>query len=166
LASYRPVSGYCPERCAWWRNWTATEGDMEDCIFCKIISGDIDSRVIYRDDNVVGIVDIRPRFARGQCVVMHRRHVPQFYELEDGEIAELFRGVKAVAEKLAKTYDTPVISLFSRCTNVPIHAHIIMYPSGLGGPLEKLMGGLLAAEQLVGITPADLDETADAIRRH
>jgi len=137
---------------------------MEDCIFCRMFSGEIEFRKVYEDSNVLGVLDIQPRFGRGQCLVIHRRHVPQFYELDDEETAELFRGVGAVARKLSKVFDSPLISLFARGISVPIHAHIVVFPSTGEGPLEKVMSGFAALEQMRGITPDQLDDMAKSVR--
>ena len=73
---------------------------MQDCIFCKIFSGEAPARKVYESPDVIGVVDIAPLFGEGQCVVIHRRHVGQFYDLEDEELAQMLLGVKAVARKI------------------------------------------------------------------
>ena len=60
---------------------------VSNCPFCKIFSGEIQTRKVYEDENTIAIIDATPRFAESQCVVIHRKHVEQFYELEDDEIA-------------------------------------------------------------------------------
>jgi len=136
---------------------------MNDCIFCKMFTGEVEFRKVYEDKDILGILDIQPRFAQGQCLVLHRRHVAQFYELEDEEIAQLFKGVKAVAEKLKKATGAEFVSLFARGISIPIHAHIIVFPSTGQGPIEMIMGGLLAYEGVKNVTPSQLDEMAKEI---
>ena len=138
---------------------------MADCIFCKMFTGEVETRKVYEDKNVMGIVDIVPLFGQGQCVVMHRRHVGQFYDLDDGELAELFMGVKAVAGRLREAFGVAQVSIFSRGMRISDHCHILVYPSTGEGPMEKMVAAVVAALMLSGISPAQLDEVAEKIRK-
>ncbi len=135
------------------------------CLFCKMANGVIKTRIIYEDDNTLGIVDTTPRFAKGQCVVMHKKHVTQFYELEDNEIAELFIAVKRVARKLQKLFQPQYVCLFSRGQGVP-HAHIIVYPSSPLGTMDGFFDTIEKSRHLAleEINEDALNKTADMIR--
>jgi len=137
---------------------------MEDCVFCKMFTGEVETRKVYEGRNVIGALDVAPRFAQGQCVVMHRRHVAQFYDLEDEELAQLFVGVKAVAKKIREVFGTPLVSIFSRGIAIPIHSHIIVYPSTGEGPMDRVMAAFLAAEAVRRTSPGQLDEIAHKLR--
>ncbi len=47
---------------------------MEDCLFCKIVAGEIPSRRLYEDDRAIGFLDVSP-FHRGHSLVVPRRHL-------------------------------------------------------------------------------------------
>jgi len=47
---------------------------MSDCIFCKIVAGDIPSSKVYEDDEVLAFYDIHP-FARVHFLIIPKRHV-------------------------------------------------------------------------------------------
>ena len=130
-----------------------------------MISGTVKTRVIYEDENTLGIVDTTPRFARGQCVVMHKKHVTQFYELEDNEIAELFVAVKRVAKKIYGAFKPEYVCTFSRGQSVP-HVHIIVYPSSPLGTLDEFMNSMEKTRRLAlgEMNEAALDKTAEVIR--
>ena len=137
---------------------------VSDCPFCKIFTGEIQTRKIYQDENTVAILDITPRFAQGQCVVMHKKHVEQFYELEDDEIAELFKTAKVVANKLKKAFNPQFVCLLSRGQLIP-HAHVIIFPSSPLGVLDGIFNSLLTFHQLIKeSTDSKLDELAEKIR--
>lgn len=87
---------------------------MSECIFCKISQGIIKTRKVYEDEDVIGILDINPRFAKGQCVVIPKKHVEQFYDLNDVEVSKLFRGVSLVARKIKKAFNVDYVSIFTR----------------------------------------------------
>ena len=138
---------------------------MGDCVFCRMFAGEVETRKVYQNGDVIGVLDIAPRFAQGQCVVAHRRHVPQFYDLEDEELAPLFVGVKAVAKKVGDAFGTPVVSIFSRGMTVPTHNHILVFPATGEGPIDRVLVAFLAAEIVRQTTPDQLDEIAEKIRK-
>jgi len=138
---------------------------MDDCIFCKMFTGEVESRKVYESKDVLGVLDIQPRFARGQCVVIPRKHVAQFYKLEDEELSELFKGVKVVAQKIKKAFDIEIVGLFSRGTSVPIHTHVIVYPATGEGPVDIIFAGFRAIRELQNTSTSELDGIAERIWR-
>lgn len=72
---------------------------MEDCIFCRIVKGEMAADVVYSDDVVVAFRDINP-VAPVHVLVVPRRHIPSVMELtpEDGPmLAAVFEACKQVA---------------------------------------------------------------------
>ncbi len=55
---------------------------MEDCIFCKIIKGDIPSKTIYEDDKVKCNMDINP-VANGHILVVPKKHTKDIYSVDN-----------------------------------------------------------------------------------
>lgn len=78
---------------------------MTDCIFCKIINGDIPSTRLYENDYVIAIEDINPK-AKVHSLVIPKVHVESLNELEDEKImSEILKAVKEVAKiKGVKAY--------------------------------------------------------------
>lgn len=73
---------------------------MTDCIFCKVIAGEIPSTKIYENDYVVVIKDINPK-AKVHYLVLPKVHVDSFNELEDEKLmGELLKGVKEACKIL------------------------------------------------------------------
>ena len=71
---------------------------MEDCIFCKISSGQISSEILYRDDHVFVIRDIAPK-APTHLLVIPLSHVTRVADLETDDspmIAAMFETVTAM----------------------------------------------------------------------
>jgi histidine triad (HIT) family protein len=137
---------------------------VSDCPFCKIFTGELQARKIYQDKNTVAILDMNPRFAQGQCVVTHRKHAEQFYELEDDEIAELFKAAKVVANKLKRAFNPQYVCLFARGQTVS-HAHVIVFPSSPLGVLDGTFKSMATLHQLIKeSTDSNLDEVAKIIR--
>lgn len=59
-----------------------------DCIFCKIIAGDIPAKVVHRDDDVVAVVDVNPQ-APTHLLVMPVRHVANVGETDQTLVGKL-----------------------------------------------------------------------------
>ncbi len=53
---------------------------MDDCIFCKIVSGDIPSQKIYEDDEILAFQDVNPQ-APVHFLVIPKKHIPNLMEL-------------------------------------------------------------------------------------
>ena len=72
-----------------------------DCLFCKIIAGDIPSAKVYEDDKVYAFRDIEPQ-APVHILIIPKEHIASANELTE-ENASLVGHIFAVAAKLAKT---------------------------------------------------------------
>jgi len=70
-----------------------------DCVFCKVVNGDIPGKVVFENDKAIGILDVHP-IALGHTVVIPKGHVPSIMNLPEDEIELVFKAVKRVAEVL------------------------------------------------------------------
>ena len=71
-----------------------------DCIFCRIISGDIPSDILYQDEQVVAFRDITPK-APVHLLLVPRKHIESLAELSEDE-ASIMGHLMAVANRLAR----------------------------------------------------------------
>ena len=72
---------------------------MEDCLFCKIIKGEIPSRKIYEDEDTYAFYDIHPQ-AKEHALVVSKHHIVGLCnhdELSDHELASCLRACARVA---------------------------------------------------------------------
>lgn len=74
------------------------ETSSNECIFCKIIKGEIPSEIIYRDERVIGFKDINPQ-APVHILIVPKEHIPTLNDLEDPELGG---HILQVAKKIAK----------------------------------------------------------------
>ncbi len=72
---------------------------MEDCIFCKIADGEMESETLYESENVISFLDANPK-APGHSLVIPKKHVEKMTDLSEELVEEVFVGVKRVEEKL------------------------------------------------------------------
>jgi histidine triad (HIT) family protein len=76
------------------------EQGQTDCIFCKIISGEIPSRIVYQDEDVVVFPDINPA-TPVHLLIITRKHIPSLAHMAEADTPLVGKMVK-VANKLAR----------------------------------------------------------------
>jgi len=75
---------------------------MEECVFCKIVGGEVKAEKIYETEDAVAFLDINPR-APGHTLVIPKKHAESLADLEDELVAGVFKAVKSVMKMLKKT---------------------------------------------------------------
>jgi len=73
---------------------------MEDCIFCKIVAGQIPSDIVYRDDRVIAFKDINPA-TEIHLLIIPKEHIAYLTDLKEQQ-ASLIGHMILVANKLAR----------------------------------------------------------------
>ncbi len=74
---------------------------MQDCIFCKIASGEIPSKEVYSDDEFYAFRDVNPQ-APVHILLVPRKHVDRIVEFDEGD-APLIGRMILVANKIAES---------------------------------------------------------------
>ena len=103
---------------------------MENCLFCKIIAGEIPSTKVYEDDAVYAFRDINPQ-APTHILVIPKKHVPSMAavdQLPDAELSACLRAVSKIAaeEHLENGYRVVSNCGPDACQSVPhLHFHIL-----------------------------------------
>ena len=72
---------------------------MPDCLFCRIIAGEIPGAIVYQDDRIVAFKDINPQ-APMHLLVVPRQHIASLNDLsaaDDGIVGEMNRRAAALA---------------------------------------------------------------------
>jgi len=88
-----------------------TEAFDANCIFCKIISGELPSRRIYEDERAVAFLDIGA-WHRGHALVVPKRHVPDMLN-GPGTLPEIAPAIDAVARLLTQRLAADGINVLS-----------------------------------------------------
>ncbi|AGB41803.1 HIT family hydrolase, diadenosine tetraphosphate hydrolase [Halobacteroides halobius DSM 5150] len=73
---------------------------MEDCLFCKIVSGDVESDILYEDEQVIAFQDIKPQ-APVHLLIVPKKHISTLLDLKE-EDNNLVGHIYQVANKLAQ----------------------------------------------------------------
>ena len=99
--------------------------DRADCVFCKIVKGEIPSHKVYEDNDFLAFLDIHPH-APGHTQVIPKKHVRWVWDVEN--IGRYFEIVRSIAQAQRKAFDTDWILSKIVGDEVP-HAHIWVFPN-------------------------------------
>ena len=81
-----------------------------DCIFCRIVAGEIPSFKLLEDDRALAFMDINPA-NEGHCLVIPKAHAPDLFGADDEVLAAVATAARRVADAVRRTLDPPGISL-------------------------------------------------------
>ena len=70
---------------------------MNDCLFCKIVAGQIPSIRLYEDDHVLAFMDIGP-IVKGHALVIHKTHHHSLATTPDEVLAQVIAVVRRIAQ--------------------------------------------------------------------
>lgn len=72
---------------------------MENCIFCKIVKGEINSAKVYEDSDTLAFLDTSP-FSKGHTLVIPKKHFEDIYQIDASTLEKVIVASKHVAEKI------------------------------------------------------------------
>ncbi len=74
-----------------------------DCIFCRIVNGEIPSYKIYEDENIVAILDIS-QATKGHTLLIAKEHYKNLYDINEDVAANIFRQVPKIANAIKSAF--------------------------------------------------------------
>ncbi|MCE9628993.1 MAG: HIT domain-containing protein [Candidatus Vogelbacteria bacterium] len=98
---------------------------MTDCIFCKIVAGEIPSHKVYENDNFLAFLDIHPH-SPGHVQVIPKTHYRFVWQVPNA--GDYFEVAKKIALAQQKAFNTDWILSKIVGDEVP-HAHIWVFPN-------------------------------------
>lgn len=112
---------------------------MENCIFCKIVRGEIPSYKVYEDENFLAFLDINPK-SPGHTQIIPKKHHRWVWDVPNA--GEYFEFARKIALAQRKAFETDWI--LSKIVGDEIeHAHIWVYPNKEAGGNPKDFDGNL-----------------------
>ncbi len=103
---------------------------MSECIFCKIINGEIPSYKVYEDDHVYAFLDIT-QGTRGHTLLIPKNHIPNVYELDEETAHHVFKAVPKVAKAIKKAFNPIGLNIINnndRPLQSVYHFHVHLIP--------------------------------------
>ena len=107
---------------------------MENCIFCKIVRGELPAHTVYEDDDFLAFLDIHPQ-TPGHTQVIHKEHHRWIWDVPN--FAKYFEVVRKIAKAQQKAFGTDWI--ISKTVGDEIHhAHVWVFPGPTGVTEDKM----------------------------
>lgn len=104
---------------------------MDDCIFCKIINGEIPSDIVYEDENVLAFKDINPQMPI-HILIIPKKHIESIIDLKSEDetlVGKIFTAINSIARDIG--IDKTGFRVISNCgenagqTVKHLHFHIL-----------------------------------------
>lgn len=133
---------------------------MDDCVFCRIVRGEIPSTRVWEDDLTVAFMDIGS-VNPGHLLVATKGHVENLYELDERTAAAVMQSVARVGRALRSALSPDGLSLYQAngvaAGQTVFHFHVHVLPRWKGDPMDLVWPVRNPARQ-------ELEDTAARIR--
>lgn len=136
---------------------------MSDCIFCKIITGDIPSAKIYEDEEVYAFLDLS-QVTKGHTLVVPKQHTKNIYETHPQVASNLFARIPKIATAVKEAFGADGVNIVNNNDKAAhqsvfhLHIHVLpRYEEGDGF-------GLKWEDNSESTTQEQLQETAQQIK--
>ena len=110
-----------------------------DCLFCKIVAGELPSQRIDEDERTVAFMDISPA-TRGHALVIPRHHAANLLEIEAEDLAATVAAAQRVARTAVERLGADGVNLLNSCGSAAwqtvFHFHIHVIPRYEDDPLR------------------------------
>ena len=110
-----------------------------DCLFCKIVAGEIPATRVAEDERTIAFMDINPA-TRGHLLVVPREHATDLLEIPDADLEACARTAKLMAGRVNERLHADGVNLINSCGQAAwqtvFHFHIHVIPRYAGDPLR------------------------------
>lgn len=111
----------------------------DDCIFCKIVAGELPAEVVDQDDHTVAFMDINP-WTRGHALVIPRNHSTDLLEIDDADLGHTAAAARRLAGRMKERLSCDGVNLLNACGAAAwqsvFHFHIHVIPRYHDDPLR------------------------------
>jgi histidine triad (HIT) family protein len=110
-----------------------------DCVFCKIVAGELPSTIVSEDELTVAFMDINPA-TRGHLLVVPRRHSVNLLEIEPEALAAVSLAAQRLARSVTENLGADGVNLINSCDSTAwqtvFHFHVHVIPRYQGDRLR------------------------------
>ena len=102
----------------------------DDCIFCKIVRGEVPAQIVQEDERTVAFMDISP-WTRGHALVIPREHSRNLYEISEDDLHATMSAAKRLAERMRERLGCDGVNLLNSSepaawqTVFHFHVHVL-----------------------------------------
>jgi histidine triad (HIT) family protein len=110
-----------------------------DCIFCKILAGDLPARIVGEDERTIAFMDIAPA-TRGHALVIPRAHSVDLLSVEREDLSAVALAAQRLAARMKERLGADGVNLLNACGaaawQTVFHFHVHVIPRYDGDPLR------------------------------
>jgi histidine triad (HIT) family protein len=112
---------------------------VEDCIFCKIVAGELPSETVQEDEHTVAFMDINP-WTRGHALVIPRNHSRNIYDVDEEDLRHTADAARTLSLRIRERLRCDGVNLLHACEpaawQTVFHFHMHVIPRYDDDPLE------------------------------
>ena len=112
---------------------------MSDCIFCKIVAGEMPAQIVDSDEHTVSFMDINPA-TRGHALVIPREHAVDLLAISDEDLERTMVAARRLARRMDETLEPDGFNILNSCRpaawQTVFHFHVHVVPRYDDDPLE------------------------------
>ncbi len=110
-----------------------------DCIFCKIVAGELPATIVEEDERTVSFMDINPA-TRGHALVIPRRHTADLLSVEAADLRATAAAAQRLAGRMHERLGAEGVNLLNSCGDAAwqtvFHFHLHVIPRYADDPLQ------------------------------
>ena len=114
-------------------------GAAEDCLFCKIVAGEIPAQIVDSDEHTVAFMDINPA-TRGHALVVPREHSADLMEISDADLERTMVAARRLARRMEGVLEPDGYNVLNSCRpaawQTVFHFHVHVVPRYDDDPLK------------------------------
>ena len=111
----------------------------EDCIFCKVVAGELPAEKVDEDEHTLALMDINP-WTRGHALVIPKQHARNIYEISNESLGRTMSAAKRLAFRMRDGLGAEGINLLNSTEpaawQTVFHFHVHVIPRHEGDPLR------------------------------
>src|SRR5665648_451021 len=112
---------------------------MSDCIFCKIVKGEIPCHKVYEDDNFLAFLDINP-VSPGHTLLIPKNHYRWVYDVPN--FGEYWQVAQKIALNIKNSPLNPEYISFLTIGNEVPHAHVHIIPRSQNDNIQPVLSSI------------------------
>ena len=110
-----------------------------NCLFCKIVAGELPGQIVAEDELTVAFMDINPA-TRGHALVVPRNHTPNVLEAGPEDLAATIKAAQLLARRVTERLGADGVNLLNSCGlaawQTVFHLHVHVIPRYADDPLK------------------------------
>ena len=112
---------------------------MSDCVFCRIVAGQIPSTRVFEDEHALAFMDLG-QVNPGHVLVAVKKHAANVFELEDAQAEAVGRAIVRISNALRKAFEPEGLSVYQAngkaAGQTVFHYHVHLLPRHAGDGME------------------------------